>query len=214
MNIQEWMIPDESDPDVEDAVLAELMARRVDQQLRTQANGRTVRIRSTQNPSVAVVEVRGRSAMSEAREELRAALLKYADVESLLGRFGGKQPPVGSVLRWTKRFEAGSGELRLKQKAAFGEDVVFEAIAPTEYVYIALRTSDGWWYVTGTRGRERQDWDTLVKQIGDAPAQLVSKWEEVPVPEKPSEESLDPESWARMMFGSKTVEGSTSAPTE
>jgi hypothetical protein len=190
------------DPEYEDAVTAEIMARRVDQLL-TQANGRTVRARPT-HPSTEVV--RGRSSMENVTEDLRAALMKFADVQSLLGRFGGKQPPRGSVLRWTKRFDAGSGELRLKQRAAFGEDVVFEAASPSEYVYVALRADNDTWYVTAHRGNRAFSWDDLVREIGDSECQIVSSWTDVPVPAKPREESMDPEAWARMMFGSKTDE--------
>lgn len=168
---------------------------------------------SVTHPSTKLVK-RGRSTMSEAKEELRAALLKYADVESLLGRFGGKQPPVGSVLRWTKTFEQGGGQVRLTRTDPLSEDVVFDVAQPTEYVYVAVRANDGLWYVTGNRGRESYEWDALVRKVGDAPAQLVSEWTEVPVPQKPREESMEPEAWARLMFGEKTVEGSTSSPTE
>lgn len=222
MSIREWMIPDESDPDVEQAIVDALCEeRRPTYSDALDINGLTYdrqqilagRRFSVTHPSTELAK-RGRSTMSEAKEELRAALLKYADVESLLGRFGGKQPPVGSVLRWTKVFPLGSAELRLKQRAGFGEDVVFEANSPTEYVYVAIRAGDDRWYVTGTQGRESYEWDALVRKVGDAPAQLVSEWTEVPVPAKPREESMQPEAWARLMFGEKTVEGSTSSPTE
>jgi hypothetical protein len=158
------------------------------------------------HPSYELVK-RGSTDMDKVTEDLQAALLKFADVQSLLGRFGGKQPPRGSVLRWVKTFDRGSGELKLQRAPWDNEqDITFEVSAPTEYVYVAFRAPDDVWYVTGMRGRGAFDWNELLKQIGDSPCQVVSKWETVPVPEKPSEESLDPESWARLMFGPKTVE--------
>jgi hypothetical protein len=208
MNIEDWMIPDEFDDDDLPALIESRLRGEayVSSLARfTQAQGRLMRTRPTQNPSVEIVELRGRSEMENVTEDLRAALVKFADVQSLLGRWQGKQPPRGSVLRWTKRFEVGSGELRLKQKVGFGEDVVFEAASPSEYVYVAFRATDGWWYVTGAQGRDRFEWDALVRKIGDAECQLVSSWTDVPVPEKPREESMDPEAWARLMFGPKDV---------
>lgn len=195
------------DPEYEDVVTAEIMARRVDQQLRTQAGGRIVRTRPTQNPRVAIVDVRGRSSMDAVTEELRAVLVKFASEKSLQGRWGTSQPPKGSVIRWVKTFEQNAGRLTLSRSPLDDEDEVsFDVQAPTVYVYVAIRANDGRWYVTGNRGRGRYDWESLIKEIGDTPCQVVSEWTEVPVPEKPSEESLDPESWARMMFGSKPVE--------
>jgi hypothetical protein len=195
------------DPEYEDEVIAELMARRVDQQLHTQASCRVVRARPTQNPSVAVVEVRGRSSMDAVTEELRAVLVKFASEKSLQGRWGTSQPPKGSVIRWVKTFEQNAGRLTLSRSPLDDDDEVsFDVQAPTVYVYVAIRANDGRWYVTGNRGRGRYDWESLIKEIGDTPCQVVSEWTEVPVPEKPSEESLDPEAWARMMFGSKPVE--------
>jgi hypothetical protein len=194
------------DPEYEDEVTAEIMARRVDQLL-TQANGRTVRTRPTQNPRVAVVDVRGRSSMDAVTEELRAVLVKFATEKSLQGRWGTSQPPKGSVIRWVKTFEQNAGRLTLSRSPLDDDDEVsFDVQAPTVYVYVAVRANDGRWYVTGNRGRGRYDWESLIKEIGDTPCQVVSEWTEVPVPEKPREESLDPEAWARMMFGSKTDE--------
>jgi hypothetical protein len=200
-------IPDEEkfDPEYADAILANIR-QRVDQRLRTQATGRTVRARST-HPSTEIVDVRGRSSMDMVTEELRAVLLKFASEKSLQGRWGTSQPPKGSVIRWVKTFEQNAGRLTLSRSPLDDEDEVsFDVQAPTVYVYVAIRANDGRWYVTGNRGRGRYDWESLIKEIGDTPCQVVSKWEEVPVPEKPSEESLDPEAWARMMFGSKPVE--------
>jgi hypothetical protein len=145
--------------------------------------------------------------MDTASEEFREALIKFAGVQALWSRWSAGEPPKGSVLRWVKQFDGNSGTMKMRTRASDLDDRVmeFEVQAPTEYVYVALRANDGRWYVSGTREHNTYDWDALVKKIGDAPCSVVSKWEEVPVPEKPREESLDPETWARQMFGAKSV---------
>jgi hypothetical protein len=173
-----------------------------------QAAARVVRSRPTQNPRVNIVDVRGRSDMATAEEELREALIKYAGVQSLLGRWSSGEPPKGSVLRWVQTFtDRNVARMTLNRSPLDEEEDAFsfEVSAPTEYIYVAIRANDGRWYVSGTREHKTYSWDALVKKIDDAPCQVVSKWEEVPVPQKPREESLDPETWARQMFGPKPV---------
>lgn len=149
----------------------------------------------------------GENSMSVAEENLRQALALFASQTALAGRFGGKQPPVGTVLRWVKKFDPTKpGEIVLNQNDR--EAVRFTIDAPTEYVYVAFRAPNEAWYITGNRSgaRMESDWDRLLKEIGDSECQLVSDWTDVPVPEKPAEDALDPVAWARLMFGPKTKE--------
>jgi hypothetical protein len=169
----------------------------------TYDNHHQVELRSA--PSADLIRVKENS-VSTVEENLRAALALFANQTALAGRFGGKQPPVGTVLRWVKKYDARKpGEIVLNQEDR--ESVRFTIEAPTEYVYVAFRAPNEAWYVTGSKGgRMETDWDKLLKDIGDSDCQLVSEWVSVPVPEKPAEEAMDPVAWAALMFGPKTKE--------
>lgn len=140
-------------------------------------------------------------------EELTKALIKYGKIQSLLDRFNGEQPPVGTVLRWVKSFKGGAGELIVEGVTGVNDlskAVSFKVQADQEFIYVAFRAPDGAWYSTSQRGATKHDWDQLLKIIDDSPCELAGKWIEVPAPAKVEESALNPEAWAEAMFGAKT----------
>ncbi len=154
-------------------------------------------------------------------ERLRAAMLEFAGIQALLDRFHNQEPPVGTVLRWVKQFDARSGELTVEGVGSvddLSKALRFNVSQPTEYVFVAFRAPNGKWYTTAQRGASTYDWDALLKEIGDAPCELASDWTTVPAPEKLSEEAMDPTTWARMMFAEKPAapadEEKTDTPAE
>lgn len=159
--------------------------------------------------SVSKGEVVPMTAMESAADELRRALMKYAGVKTLFDRFGGQEPPVGSVIQWTKSFPPGAGTITVEGGSiSFGASTntsqTLNIQAGREYVYVAFRAPTGEWFTTAQHGASKYAWEHLVKEIGDNPARLVSEWTAVPAPEKVEESALDPESWAREMFGKKS----------
>lgn len=145
------------------------------------------------------------SKIESAQERLRVALREFAGLQALLDRFSGQEPPVGTVLRWTKQFDGSSGELVLDEAAMrasdqLGRSIRFQVSAPTEYTYIAFRAANGDWYSTAQRGAHRYEWSDLLRDIGDNPCEIATDWTEVPAPAKVEETRLDPIEWARRMF--------------
>lgn len=89
-----------------------------------------------------------------ARNEAELARLE-AERERRAERFG-EEPPVGSVITFTKLFS--------------------DPAKP--YSYAALRTgpervSGGGWYITGRDGKQPRDWDALCEFIGDNPFRVI-----------------------------------------
>lgn len=157
-------------------------------------------------PSTEVVRTMSGS-MEQVQDELRQALVKFATLQSLQDRFQGKQPPVGTVLRWRQSFDARSGgEMVIEgMDGRLDENrrVTFAVKAPQEYTYVAFRAPDGNWYTSSQRGASKYEWDALLKLIGDNYCEIASGWIEVPAPEKLSEEAMDPTVWAATLFGKK-----------
>ena len=140
--------------------------------------------------------------LEQRQEQLKRALMEYAGIAALLDRFGGQQPPVATVLRWV-RYDNRTAEMVLDTDAADSREMRFTVTAPPEYVYLAFRAPDGAWYTTSLRGAVKKTWDALIEEIGDSFCEVATDWTEVPAPVKPAEESLDPVTWAKTMFGPK-----------
>lgn len=140
-----------------------------------------------------------------AKAELLKALGEFAGLQALLDRFQGQEPPVGTVLRWVKVYNEPQGDLVLDPGSGLADSgrIRFNIEGGQEYHFVAFRAPNGKWYTTSQRGRDVNDWSDLLKRIGDAPCWLVSDWVEVPVPEKPNMDAVDPVEFARQMFGKK-----------
>lgn len=139
-------------------------------------------------------------------ELLRSALMDFAGLQALLDRFNAQEPPVGTVIRWVKQYDARRGELVVQGASSVDQlhqALTFNIEAPQEYVFVGFRAPNGSWYTTSQRGKSQIEWDALLKEIGDSQCELVSEWVEVPAPEKPSAEAIDPLSFAKTMFGKK-----------
>jgi hypothetical protein len=113
------------------------------------------------------------------------------------------EPPVGSVLRWTKTYD--------RKRSGEPKD-------PKTYEYVALR-SDAGWHVTG-RENAVLPFETLLERIGDNDCALVAEYVAIPPREpNPLDEITDPRDWVRAVFSNpaaikaaadqqaKTVEG-------
>lgn len=168
-----------------------------------QTRNRRVSRKSDMTTSTEVAKV---STYDSSMERLKSALVEVAGLTALLNRFGNQEPPVGSVLRWVKQYDARSGELIVEGVGSTDElhkALRFNVTQPSEYVFLAFRAPNGKWYVTAQRGASTYEWDALLREIGDAPCELATEWTVVPAPEKPSEEALDPVVWAKQLFGGK-----------
>lgn len=152
------------------------------------------------NSEVAVV-----NDYEQRKADVVKALSAFAGLQALMDRFQGTEPPIGTVLRWVKKFDGGTGELVMERatKDAFGDTLRFNVERPSEYVFVAFRAPNGQWYTTSQRGKDVSEWSAVLKNIGDSECQLVSDWVDVPVPETPDMAAVDPVEFARQMFGKK-----------
>jgi hypothetical protein len=90
------------------------------------------------------------------------------------------EPPIGSVLRWTRTFDR-------------------KTMDPKTYEYVALRAETGW-HVTG-RENAVLPFDVLLDRIGDNPCSLVADYVDIPPREpNPLDEITDPRDWVRAVF--------------
>jgi hypothetical protein len=141
------------------------------------------------------------SEFESAQEQLRAALVAFAGVNALMDRFGGAEPPVGTVIRWVREFDGRRGQMIVEGSPSgsdkLGGALRFNIEAPSEYVFLAFRAPNGSWQTTSMRGASQRDWDALLKEIGDSKCELASEWADVPAPEKPTAEQLDPIEFAK-----------------
>jgi hypothetical protein len=109
------------------------------------------------------------------------------------------EPPIGSVLRWTKTYDR-------------------KTLDPKTYEYVALR-SDAGWHVTG-RENATLPFEVLLDRIGDNPCSMVAEYIAIPFREpNPLDSITDPREWVRAAFSdpaaiqaaadqkAKTVEG-------
>lgn len=96
------------------------------------------------------------SKLEKALAELERAQAQLAEVTKQLKRFP-EEPPVGTVLRFYKRFEYGR-----------------------VYTYVAFRATHRDWFVTGrTVAGVPQSWDTLVEFIGDSTVERFTSFERI-----------------------------------
>lgn len=96
------------------------------------------------------------SKLENAIAELKRAQAQLAEVTKQLKRFP-EEPPVGTVLRFYKRF--GYGRIR---------------------PYVAFRASHREWFITG-RGVSGmpKSWDTIVEFIGDSTVERFTSFERI-----------------------------------
>ncbi|MFA7264716.1 MAG: hypothetical protein WC054_00090 [Candidatus Nanopelagicales bacterium] len=170
----------------------------VDEVFPTSRSARTV------SASGALVSRQKGSSVEQAKKNFEKALAMFAEVMAQQNRFGGQQPPKGTVLRWRKSFdEELTGELQFFPSPDGTGKMQFTSPAAKEYVYVAFRAADGNWYSTSQRGTAKHKWEDLLELIGESPCEIVSGWTEVPAAEKLTDEATDPAAWASLMFGRK-----------
>jgi hypothetical protein len=132
------------------------------------------------------------------------ALTQFLGVQRLLDRFGGQEPPVGTVIRWTKKYNKSNptGQLVMERGSGSGDVLTFNVQA-SSYVFVAFRAPTGDWYVTGSRGNAQRTWETLVKDIGNDECFLASDWTEVPAPDEVDLSDADPIAFAKSFLKPK-----------
>lgn len=109
--------------------------------------------------------------------QLDAALASYLTMSS---RWPA-QPPVGSILRWERRFSSNP-----------------EAHA---YTYVALRATDDQWYVTGRSKQSVTDWPGVQQLISNNPCWIVTEYKEIPRHQDPIENIDNPRDWWTAAYG-------------
>src|SRR5581483_1193915 len=126
--------------------------------------------------------IHGRSMTSKDAAQIIASLAPLAKAVDEMNNSARwpAQPPVGSILRWERRFVP-----RDDAKV---------------YTYVALRATTDRWYVTGRRNVVL-DWNELVDLIGDSPCWLVTAYQEIPRPAPDPLDAIDnPAAWFTAAF--------------
>lgn len=99
------------------------------------------------------------------------------------GRFGS-EPPIGTVLRW-KRDMGGS-----------------------LLDYVALRASNGRWYVTGQEAGPIA-WASIVGWVGVSPCSVAVGWREIPAPEPDPSGDEAVQGWAAQFIAPSAAQDVT-----
>lgn len=115
----------------------------------------------------------GASTLEEKRAALLRALERLAASEQD-NRWPVTQPAIGTVLRFDHEYPVAN---------SYGNKI---------YTYVALRATDGMWYLTGQITRS-MDYASLTQMIGNASCEIVTGWSEVPQAVVPT--PLSPEEW-------------------